>query len=31
MPRERITITAGEFAVFDDNRYSHDPRRHFLN
>ncbi len=34
LPRERITITAGKFAVFDifdDNRYSHDPRTQFLN
>ncbi len=33
-PRERITITAGKFAVFDifdDNRYAHDPRTQFLN
>ncbi len=32
--RERITITAGKFAVFDifdDNRYAHDPRSQFLN
>jgi high affinity Mn2+ porin len=32
--RERITITAGKFAVFDifdDNRYAHDPRTQFLN
>lgn len=34
LPRERITITAGKFGVwdiFDDNRYSHDPRTQFLN
>jgi len=34
LPRERITITAGKFAVFDifdDNRYAHDPRTQFLN
>ncbi|MDB5411778.1 MAG: carbohydrate porin [Rubritepida sp.] len=34
MPRERITITAGKFAVwdiFDDNRYAHDARTQFLN
>lgn len=34
LPRERITITAGKIAVFDifdDNRYSHDPRTQFLN
>ena len=34
LPRERITITAGKFAVFDvfdDNRYAHDPRSQFLN
>ncbi len=32
--RERLTITAGKFAVFDifdDNRYAHDPRSQFLN
>lgn len=32
--RERVTITAGKFAVFDifdDNRYAHDPRSQFLN
>jgi high affinity Mn2+ porin len=34
LPRERITITAGKFPVFDifdDNRYAHDPRTQFLN
>jgi len=34
MPRERITITIGKFAVwdiFDDNRYAHDPRTQFMN
>lgn len=34
MPRERITITAGKFAVwdiFDDNRYAHDARTQFMN
>jgi high affinity Mn2+ porin len=34
LPRERITITAGKFPVFDifdDNRYAHDPRSQFLN
>lgn len=34
LPRERVTITAGKLAVFDifdDNRYSHDPRTQFLN
>jgi high affinity Mn2+ porin len=34
LPRERITITAGKFSVwdiFDDNRYSHDARTQFLN
>jgi high affinity Mn2+ porin len=33
-PRERVTLTAGKFSltdVFDDNRYSHDPRTQFLN
>ncbi|MDO9707535.1 carbohydrate porin [Paracraurococcus lichenis] len=33
-PRERITITAGKFPVFDifdDNSYAHDPRTQFLN
>jgi high affinity Mn2+ porin len=32
--RERLTITAGKFSVFDifdDNRYAHDPRSQFLN
>ena len=32
--RERITFTAGKFAVFDvfdRNRYAHDPRTQFLN
>ncbi|MBS7811920.1 carbohydrate porin [Roseococcus pinisoli] len=34
MPRERITITVGKFAVwdiFDDNRYAHDARTQFMN
>lgn len=34
MARERITITAGQFAVwdiFDDNRYAHDGRTQFMN
>jgi high affinity Mn2+ porin len=34
LPRERITVTAGKFPVFDifdDNRYAHDPRTQFLN
>ncbi|TDG30409.1 carbohydrate porin [Paracraurococcus ruber] len=34
LPRERLTITAGKFPVFDifdDNRYAHDPRTQFLN
>jgi high affinity Mn2+ porin len=34
LPRERLTITAGKFSVFDifdDNRYAHDPRSQFLN
>jgi high affinity Mn2+ porin len=34
IPRERITITAGKFSVwdiFDDNRYAHDARTQFLN
>lgn len=34
VPSQRITITAGKFAIsdfFDDNRYSHDPRTQFLN
>jgi high affinity Mn2+ porin len=34
LPRERLTITAGKFSVwdiFDDNRYAHDPRTQFLN
>jgi high affinity Mn2+ porin len=34
LPRERITITAGKFSVwdiFDDNRYAHDARTQFLN
>ena len=34
MARERITITAGKFAVwdiFDDNRYAHDARTQFMN
>lgn len=34
LARERITITAGKFAVwdfFDNNRYAHDARTQFLN
>jgi len=34
LPRERITLTAGKFPIFDifdDNRWSHDPRSHFMN
>jgi high affinity Mn2+ porin len=34
LPRERITITIGKFAVwdiFDDNRYAHDARTQFMN
>lgn len=34
VPRERIVITAGKFAlsdIFDANQYSHDPRSQFLN
>ncbi|UPY34992.1 carbohydrate porin [Sediminicoccus sp. KRV36] len=34
LPRERITITLGKFAVwdiFDDNRYAHDPRTQFMS
>lgn len=34
VPSERITISAGKFAIsdfFDDNQYSHDPRTQFLN
>ena len=34
LPRERITITAGKFPVFDifdDNTYAHDPRTQFMN
>lgn len=34
LPRQRITITAGKFGVwdiFDDNKYAHDPRTQFLN
>ncbi|WP_448701203.1 carbohydrate porin [Mucilaginibacter sp. AW1-3] len=34
VPRERIVITAGKFAlsdIFDNNQYSHDPRSQFLN
>ncbi len=34
LPRERLTITAGKFSVwdvFDDNRYAHDARTQFLN
>lgn len=34
VPRKRITITAGKFAIadmFDNNSYSHDPRTQFMN
>jgi len=34
LPESRIVITAGKFALvdlFDNNRYSHDPRTDFLN
>jgi high affinity Mn2+ porin len=34
LPRERVTITAGKFSVwdiFDDNRYAHDARTQFMN
>lgn len=34
LPRERVTITAGKFSVwdiFDDNRYAHDARTQFIN
>jgi high affinity Mn2+ porin len=34
LPRERLTITAGKFSIwdiFDDNRYAHDPRTQFQN
>jgi high affinity Mn2+ porin len=34
LPRERITITLGKFAVwdiFDDNRYAHDARTQFMS
>lgn len=34
IPNNRITITAGKFAIsdfYDDNTYSHDPRTQFLN
>ncbi|MBW4890216.1 carbohydrate porin [Mucilaginibacter sp. HMF5004] len=34
VPRKRIVITAGKFAVsdfFDNNNYSHDPRSQFIN
>ncbi|MEO8852943.1 MAG: carbohydrate porin [Ginsengibacter sp.] len=34
VPSERITISAGKFAIsdfFDDNQYSHDPRTQFFN
>ncbi len=34
VPADRITISAGKFAVsdfFDDNKFSHDPRTQFLN
>lgn len=34
LPRERITLSAGKFSLFDffdDNKYAHDPRTQFLN
>ena len=34
LPRERLTITAGKFSIwdiFDDKRYAHDPRTQFQN
>ena len=34
IPAERITLTAGKFAladIFDDNSYSHNPRNEFMN
>jgi high affinity Mn2+ porin len=34
LARERVTVTAGKFAVwdfFDNNRYAHDPRTQFLS
>jgi len=34
VPRERLVITAGKFALsdmFDNNQYSHDPRSQFMN
>ncbi|HET7117632.1 MAG TPA: carbohydrate porin [Hanamia sp.] len=34
VPENRITISAGKFAIsdfYDDNNYSHDPRTQFLN
>lgn len=34
IPSNRITISAGKFAIsdfYDDNKYSHDPRTQFLN
>ncbi|PWK80419.1 high affinity Mn2+ porin [Mucilaginibacter oryzae] len=34
VPRKRITITAGKFAIadlFDNNSFSHDPRTQFMN
>jgi len=34
VPADRITISAGKFAIsdfYDDNKYSHDPRTQFLN
>ena len=34
VPNNRITITAGKFAIsdfYDDNTYSHDPRTQFFN
>ena len=33
-PADRITITAGKFAIsdfYDDNKFSHDPRTQFMN
>jgi high affinity Mn2+ porin len=34
IPKSRVTVSVGKFSltdVFDDNRYSHDPRTQFLN
>lgn len=34
VPENRITISAGKFAIsdfYDDNKYSHDPRTQFMN